>query len=88
MAIEHRFYGASQPTGDYSDLTLLSVDQGLADFVVLYSFLLSDLHSLQKVIDALKTQYNTTNTVVFGCSYIGSGAAWFRAKYPHVAGVL
>jgi hypothetical protein len=34
VAIEHRFYGASQPTGDYADLSLLSVDQGLADFVV------------------------------------------------------
>ncbi len=26
-AVEHRFYGASQPTGDYSDLSTLSVDQ-------------------------------------------------------------
>jgi len=52
-------------------LNLLSVDQGLADFAV--------------VIDFLKTQYNTSNTIVFGCSYIGSGAAWFRAKYPQVA---
>lgn len=71
VAIEHRFYGASQPSGNFADLSLLSVDQGLADFAT--------------VIAYLKQQYNTTDTVVFGCSYIGSGAAWFRAKYPQVA---
>ena len=71
VAIEHRFYGASQVTGDYEDLSLLSVDQGLADFSV--------------VIDYLKNKFNTTRTVVFGCSYIGAGAAWYRAKYPQSA---
>lgn len=46
------------------------MDQALADFAT--------------VIEALSAKYNTTNTIVFGCSYIGSGAAWFRAKYPHL----
>eukprot|EP01126_Amoeba_proteus_P042160 TRINITY_DN4579_c0_g1_i3.p1 TRINITY_DN4579_c0_g1~~TRINITY_DN4579_c0_g1_i3.p1 ORF type:complete len:140 (-),score=24.02 TRINITY_DN4579_c0_g1_i3:545-964(-) len=35
VAIEHRFYGNSQPLPDLSDLSLLSVDQALADFAVL-----------------------------------------------------
>ena len=67
--VEHRFYGESQPTGSLADLSLLSVDQGLADYVA--------------VIESLKKQYNTTASVFFGCSYIGAGAAWVRAKYPH-----
>jgi hypothetical protein len=29
--VEHRFYGKSQPLGDYSDLELLSVDQALVN---------------------------------------------------------
>lgn len=70
-AVEHRYYGKSQPTGDYANLDYLSVDQGLADFV--------------NVIQLLQRQYNISQVVVFGCSYIGSGAAWLRAKYPHVA---
>lgn len=70
IAIEHRFYGKSQPTGDYSDLSLLSVDQALADYAA--------------VIEHVSAVYGTQNNVVFGCSYIGSGAAWFRAKYPHL----
>lgn len=74
IAIEHRFYGASQPNGQngnsFNDLSLLSVDQALADFAT--------------VIDWFRQNYNVSNVIVFGCSYIGSGAAWFRAKYPHV----
>ena len=51
-------------------MSLLSVDQGLADFAAIISF--------------LKGRYNTTNTVVMGCSYIGAGASWFRAQYPNL----
>ncbi len=70
IAIEHRFYGKSQPLGDFSDLSLLSVDQALADYAA--------------VIEHVSKLYNTTSNVVFGCSYIGSGAAWFRSKYSHL----
>eukprot|EP01126_Amoeba_proteus_P042269 TRINITY_DN4590_c0_g4_i1.p1 TRINITY_DN4590_c0_g4~~TRINITY_DN4590_c0_g4_i1.p1 ORF type:complete len:343 (+),score=52.00 TRINITY_DN4590_c0_g4_i1:607-1635(+) len=42
-------------------------------------------YPMQAVIASLSAKYKTTHTVVFGCSYIGSGAAWFRAKYPHLA---
>ena len=59
VAIEHRFYGDSQPFASLADLSLLSVDQGLADFA--------------RVIQAIKQEYASTNTIVFGCSYIGAG---------------
>jgi hypothetical protein len=71
VAIEHRYYGKSQPFASYADMSLLSVDQALADYAA--------------IIDFLAHTYNTTNSIVFGCSYIGSGAAWFRSKVaaPH-----
>jgi hypothetical protein len=69
-AIEHRFYGKSQPLGTLEDLSLLSVDEGLADFAA--------------VIEMLKAKYNVSHVVVFGCSYIGAGAAWFRSRYSHL----
>jgi len=54
------------------------VDQALADFAEIALW--------------LRSQYNpkasspySSPVVVFGCSYIGAGAAWFRMKYPTVA---
>jgi len=80
VAVEHRFYGKSAPLPDLSveSLRYLSVDQALADFAEIALW--------------LRSQYNPNATmpfaspiVVFGCSYIGAGAAWFRMKYPAVA---
>ncbi|KAL3628203.1 hypothetical protein CASFOL_027249 [Castilleja foliolosa] len=79
--IEHRFYGKSIPYGGnkttaYSNSTTLgylSSTQALADYATL-------------ILD-LKKNLTATDSpvVVFGGSYGGMLAAWFRLKYPHVA---
>ncbi|KAK9921383.1 hypothetical protein M0R45_029894 [Rubus argutus] len=78
--IEHRFYGKSIPFGGEKDvaysnattLGYLSSTQALADYASL-------------IID-LKKNLTATDSpvVVFGGSYGGMLAAWFRLKYPHV----
>ncbi|XP_070007030.1 uncharacterized protein [Nicotiana sylvestris] len=78
--IEHRFYGKSIPYGgdkeiaysNTSTLGYLSSTQALADYATL-------------IID-LKKNLTATDSpvVVFGGSYGGMLAAWFRLKYPHV----
>ncbi|PSS21024.1 Lysosomal Pro-X carboxypeptidase [Actinidia chinensis var. chinensis] len=76
--IEHRFYGQSMPFGKKSyksakTLGYLNSQQALADFAVL--------------IRSLKKNYSSeaSPVVVFGGSYGGMLAAWFRLKYPHIA---
>ncbi|GER40491.1 serine carboxypeptidase S28 family protein [Striga asiatica] len=79
--IEHRFYGKSMPFGGsqstaYSNSTTLgylSSTQALADYATL-------ILDLKKNLTAEKCP-----VVVFGGSYGGMLAAWFRLKYPHVA---
>ncbi|XP_059646614.1 uncharacterized protein LOC132293252 [Cornus florida] len=78
--IEHRFYGKSIPFGGDKDIAYknastlgyLSSTQALADYATL-------------IID-LKKNLSATDSpvVVFGGSYGGMLAAWFRLKYPHV----
>ncbi|ONH95988.1 hypothetical protein PRUPE_7G100400 [Prunus persica] len=78
--IEHRFYGKSIPYGGkksvaYSNATTLghlSSTQALAD----YASLITDLKKNLSATDS--------PVVVFGGSYGGMLAAWFRLKYPHV----
>nr|GME13686.1 lysosomal Pro-X carboxypeptidase-like [Ipomoea batatas] len=78
MERKHRFYGKSFPGGDEevkpnsTTLGYLSSTQALADYATL-------------IID-LKKNLTATDSpvVVFGGSYPGMLAAWFRLKYPHV----
>ncbi|KAF8395428.1 hypothetical protein HHK36_019374 [Tetracentron sinense] len=78
--IEHRFYGKSIPFGgdkevaysNSSTLGYLSSTQALADYATL-------IIDLKKNLTA-----NDSPVVVFGGSYGGMLAAWFRLKYPHV----
>ncbi|KAL1352144.1 uncharacterized protein [Arachis hypogaea] len=78
--IEHRFYGKSVPFGgnrevayaNTSTLGYLSSTQALADYATL-------IIDLKKNISAIDSP-----VVVFGGSYGGMLAAWFRMKYPHV----
>ncbi|KAH9307774.1 hypothetical protein KI387_035685, partial [Taxus chinensis] len=78
--IEHRYYGTSMPFGGeeeaYANATTLryfTSTQALADYAT--------------VIIALKKDLDAQNcpVIVFGESYGGMLAAWFRLKYPHVA---
>ncbi|XP_031128117.1 lysosomal Pro-X carboxypeptidase-like isoform X1 [Ipomoea triloba] len=77
--IEHRFYGKSVPFGGDKEakssskaLGYLSSTQALADYATL-------IIDLKKNLTATKSP-----VVVFGGSYGGMLAAWFRLKYPHV----
>jgi len=70
LALEHRFYGVSQPRGDHStrNLSYLSTSQALADLAYF-----------------IKAQgYSDHPYVVFGGSYGGTLAAFARLKYPHL----
>ncbi|KAL3536067.1 hypothetical protein ACH5RR_004528 [Cinchona calisaya] len=79
--IEHRFYGESIPFGGNKDvayanastLGYLSSTQTLADYATLIIDLKKNLTAFDSPV------------VVFGGSYGGMLAAWFRLKYPHVA---
>uniref|UniRef100_A0ACD5Z7B6 Uncharacterized protein n=1 Tax=Avena sativa TaxID=4498 RepID=A0ACD5Z7B6_AVESA len=76
--IEHRFYGESLPFGNHSydsteKLGYLTSTQALADYAILISSLKQNLSAVDSPV------------VVFGGSYGGMLAAWFRLKYPHVA---
>ncbi|KAM0933861.1 putative lysosomal Pro-Xaa carboxypeptidase [Dioscorea sansibarensis] len=76
--IEHRFYGDSLPFGDDSytsvdTLGYFTSTQALADYAVL-------IRSLKHILSA-----EAAPVVVFGASYGGMLAAWFRLKYPHIA---
>ncbi|XP_068659654.1 uncharacterized protein [Aristolochia californica] len=78
--IEHRFYGKSIPFGgkdvaysNSSTLGYLSSTQALADYATVIIDLKKNLTAKQSPV------------VVFGGSYGGMLAAWFRLKYPHVA---
>ncbi|CAG2162365.1 unnamed protein product [Oppiella nova] len=74
VLLEHRYYGESQPFNDTTveHLKYLSSEQALADTAEILQYLTKKLSLSGKV-------------VVFGGSYAGSLAAWFREKYPNIA---
>ncbi|KAK1614558.1 hypothetical protein QYE76_020075 [Lolium multiflorum] len=76
--IEHRYYGESLPFGNRSyespeKLGYLTSTQALADYALLITSLKRNLSAVDSPV------------VVFGGSYGGMLAGWFRLKYPHVA---
>ena len=73
FVLEHRFYGDSQPFGDWSldSLRYLSSEQALADL----AYFLGEMN-----LDDPSRQ-----TLVIGGSYPGALSAWFRARYPTIA---
>ncbi|XP_011017986.1 PREDICTED: lysosomal Pro-X carboxypeptidase isoform X2 [Populus euphratica] len=78
VIFQHRFYGESMPFGNKSyksaeTLGYLNSQQALADFALLIRSLKHNLSS------------EASPVVVFGGSYGGMLAAWFRLKYPHIA---
>ncbi|KAL3718002.1 hypothetical protein ACJRO7_003181 [Eucalyptus globulus] len=81
VCIEHRYYGESIPYGWTLDKALkdaktrgyFSSAQALADYAEILVYLKQKLNARHSPI------------IVFGGSYGGMLAAWFRLKYPHVA---
>ncbi|CAA7015196.1 unnamed protein product [Microthlaspi erraticum] len=71
--IEHRFYGDSKPHRLANKWGYLNSQQALADYAILIRSLKQNLSS------------EASPVVVFGGSYGGMLAAWFRLKYPHIA---
>ena len=73
FAVEHRFYGLSYPlpTLATENLRLLSSQQALSDVA----------YFLEQVIPLYFPPGVKPLVVVFGCSYAGSLAGWFRLKY-------
>ncbi|XP_005092642.2 putative serine protease K12H4.7 [Aplysia californica] len=73
VVVEHRYYGMSRPTEDMSteNLQFLSSEQALAD--------------LANFLTWQRKQLGGPKIIVFGGSYAGALAAWFRYKYPHIA---
>lgn len=71
IALEHRYYGDSNPVHDMSthNMRYLSSEQAMADAAIF--------------VETMQKQY-TGPWIVFGCSYSGSLSAWFRTKYPHL----
>eukprot|EP00898_Chlorokybus_atmophyticus_P007647 jgi/Chlat1/7884/Chrsp66S07307 len=75
---EHRYYGESLPFGQdsYKNASMagwLTAEQAMADYAV--------------IIKSLKHNESAWGSpvVMFGGSYGGMLAAWFRMKYPHIA---
>lgn len=79
LALEHRFYGMSQPTNDWSteNLRLLTPDQGLADLAV-FATMKSENFTATYGIPHRRW-------IDVGGSYPGAMSAWFRYKFPHIA---
>lgn len=77
FAIEHRFYGDSQPFTELTseNLKYLSIDQALEDYVTFIKFI--DAHPMRNK--------NPLRLVIVGGSYTGAISSWFRLKHPEYA---
>jgi pimeloyl-ACP methyl ester carboxylesterase len=73
FALEHRYYGKSQPHADWTipNLRELTHEQGLADIAYFIE--------KQNVLMGGAKKW-----VIVGGSYAGAMVAWFRYKYPHL----
>ncbi|KAI1723136.1 serine carboxypeptidase s28 domain-containing protein [Ditylenchus destructor] len=74
-ALEHRFYGYSQPKKDVStqNLKWLTTEHALADAAVF-------INSINNQRKLTKPQW-----IIFGGSYPGNLAAWMRVRYPQLS---
>ncbi|KAJ2228131.1 hypothetical protein H4R99_005344 [Coemansia sp. RSA 1722] len=81
VAIEHRFYGNSNPMPDLSgpSLKFHTIDNVLEDFA-------SFVHAAKTSPDSVfPVGVSANSKVIFGGgSYAGAIAAWMRAKYPEI----
>ncbi|XP_046555459.1 putative serine protease F56F10.1 [Haliotis rubra] len=74
FAVEHRYYGKSQPTPDFSvnNLQYLTVEQALED---LATFI---------VKTNKERNFKNPKWITFGGSYTGMMSTWLRSKFPHL----
>ncbi|KAJ1963992.1 hypothetical protein GGI12_001712 [Dipsacomyces acuminosporus] len=81
VAVEHRFYGKSNPLPDLSGASLKyhTVENILEDFA---SFVRAIKSSPSNVFSVPVSKYS--KVIVGGGSYPGNIAAWMRAKYPNL----
>ncbi len=79
VALEHRYYGYSQPFGPQSmkieNLRYLSVEQSLEDMAYFMSWFKDNY--TYKILESQPW-------ITIGGSYPGALSAWFRNKYPHM----
>ena len=73
IAIEHRYYGATVPTPDFTtdNMVYLSSHQAIADIARFLN-------------ELVPSRWNVTRTVTFGGSYSGALSAWTRIRLPHL----
>ncbi len=81
FAVEHRYYGASQPFKDWSteNLKYLNAENALAD--------LADFIDAKNAEIIAKWKGGNRKWVTVGGSYPGALSAWFKAAYPDKATV-
>ncbi|KAJ2604210.1 hypothetical protein H4R99_001953 [Coemansia sp. RSA 1722] len=79
VAVEHRFYGQSNPMPDLSgeSLAYLTIENVLEDFAAFIRAFKADPSSIFPI-----TVSKDAKVVFGGGSYAGNVAAWMRAKYP------
>ncbi|KAK4151879.1 serine carboxypeptidase S28-domain-containing protein [Chaetomidium leptoderma] len=80
VILEHRYYGESYPTPDFSteNLRFLTTDQALADMAYFAEHV--EFEGLEHLdLTASKTPY-----IAYGGSYAGAFVAFLRKLYPHV----
>lgn len=88
IALEHRYYGESQPVENMSNenLVFLTSTQALADLERFLSYILAFEPSVADTqsTPALELPAATANSkvVTFGGSYPGNLATWLKLKYP------
>lgn len=78
FGLEHRYYGKSHPRPDsrVENLQWLTSEQALADLGRFVA------HLKKSRAEHCGLDYLDIPVVVFGCSYPGALAAYFRSKYP------
>ncbi|KAG9390972.1 Peptidase S28 [Carpediemonas membranifera] len=80
VALEHRYYGETQPRPDWStpNLRWLTPEQALEDLAEFVKFIDEQLHG--PGFDGIPRD----RWVAFGGSYSGAMSCWMRLKYPHL----
>ena len=82
VALEHRYYGPSNPFGDYSteNLRYLNTEQALEDIASFHDMISEKFDLLSPLVAGEKGN----KWVAWGGSYPGMVAALARLRYPHL----